>query len=497
MTASIPAVRNAELPTLLDVLNDRQARKIDLVVPGSQLRFEDGELVISGLDPILEEDGLTDPNGTYQVTGTFEGQLADRLHIHPSYLRRLRNGHEGTKETAPVDVPRLDLYDANVNGLLGGRKAKLGYPSGAEIQALCDANPDLDTENPPEGWHPEVSSRLNGEVVWKKILRQPVPADPRSHLVRLFRSDETGRGLARGIFSNRYFRMEDLDGLMAMMQGIQEAGIDPSTLQIHGDLTETRMYVHVSAPEIGVWAPELLGDYRSPFDTGIEGTKRQARGYSMEERARLGRIYRERGAAGIADLHRAGETVQGHDGGHGMFAPGSEPIIHAGFVLMNSELGNGRWQAMPEFTVLKCTNGWKQTSEIFARTHLGSKMDDGHIQWSADTQSKELAWVAAQTKDLVKLALSQEYIEGKVAEITQKAGTHVAEESAVRVLEQKLKFSKEDREGIMRHFLMGGQATAGGLMQAVTSFSQTLDADDAWDMDLKAMSALEFAASRR
>lgn len=490
MTASIPAVRNAELPTLLDVLNDRQARKIDLVVPGSQLRFEDGELVISGLDPILEDDGLTDPNGTYQVTGTFEGQLADRLHIHPSYLRRLRNGHEGTKETAPVDVPRLDLYDANVNGLLQGRKAKLGYASGVEIGALCDANPNLDPENPPEGWYPEKSAVLEGEVIWKRIKRTAVPADPRSHLVRLFRSDETGRGLARGIFSNRYFRMEDLDGLMAMIQGITEAGVDPSTLQVYGDLTETRMYVHVSAPEIGVWAPELLGDYRSPFDTGIEGTKRQARGYSMDERARLGAIYRERGAQALRDTDGLGA--------HHIFPAGQEPIIHAGFVLMNSELGNGRWQAMPELTVLRCTNGLKQTSEIFARTHLGSKMDDGHIQWSAETQSKELAWVVSQTKDLVKLALSQEYVEEKVAAMTEQAGTHIAEEKAVQVLDQKLKFTKDEREGIMRHFLMGGQPTAGGLMQAVTSFSQTLDsADDAWDMDLKAMQTLEFAAVRR
>lgn len=465
MTATIPSVRNASLPTLMDILNDRQARKIDLVVPGSQLRVADGELVISGLDPILEEDGFTDPNGTYQVTGNFESQLAGRLDVHPSYLRRLRNGRDGTKETAAIDVPRLDLYDANVNGLFHGRKEKRRLVQIGDPEDVVVQNPD------------------GPNYV---VTQSAVPADPRSHLVRLFRSDETGRGIARGIFSNRYFRMEDLDGLMAMMQGIVEAGIDPSTLRIYGDLTETRMYVHVQAPEIGVWAPELLDNYRSPFDTGIEGTKRQAHGYSMEERARLGALYREGGAAALGD-----------DRAHGFFEPGQEPIIHAGFVLMNSELGNGRWQAMPELTILACTNGLKQTKEIFARTHLGSKMDDGHIQWSAETQSKELAFVASQTKDLVKLALSQEYVEGKVAEMSEKAGTHVAEEKAVQVLEQKLKFSKEDREGIMRHFLMGGQPTAGGLMQAVTSFSQTLDADDAWDMDLKAMSALEFAAVRR
>lgn len=473
MTATIPSVRNADLPTLMDILNDQQARKIDLVVPGSKLNFVDGELVLAGLDQIVEEDGVTDPNGTYQVTGTFESQLAERLDIHPSYLRRLRAGREkSTKATTETDVARLDLWDANVNGLLHGRKAKVRKPTDAEFEA---------------GDYEILTTGVGQESI--KTLRTAVPADPRSHLVRLFRSDETRRGIARGIFSNRYFRMENLDGLLAMLAGIQEAGIDPSGLRISGDLTETRMYVHVSAPEIGVMAPELLKDYRSPFDTGIEGTRRQARGYSTEERVRLGEIYRERGGEALREEMR----IQGH----GYIEPGNEPIIHAGFVLMNSELGNGRWQAMPELTVLRCTNGWKDTANAFARTHLGSRMDDGHIQWSAETQSAELAWVTSQTKDLVKLALSEEYVAQRVAAITEKAGTAVDEEKATQVLEQKLKFSREDREGILRHFLMGGQQTAGGLVQAVTSFSQTLDADQAWDMDLKADRVLEFAAARR
>lgn len=474
MTAAIEAVRNAELPTLMDILNDRQARKIDLVVPASKLTFVEGDLVLSGVDPIMEDDGFTYPDGAYQPTATFDDHLAERLDIPAVYLRRLRGGRKGD------GVSRLELFDANVNGLLHGRKEKWtkfvgSLPEGVE-------NRDDFQRNDPD---------YGRGGTWFRRTVDAVPADKRSFLCRLFRSDASGRGIARALLSNRYARMDDIDGVLAMLQGIVEAGIDPNTLEIYGDLTETRMYVHVRAPEIAVWAPELLQGYRSPFDTGIEGTKRQAHGRTMAERVELGqRLVAERGWRNDGNLN--------YGGNHSFYEAGQEPIIHAGFKLMNSELGNGRWQAFPEFTVLRCDNGLTQTQEVFARTHLGSKMEDGHIEWSAETQSKELAWVTSQTKDLVQLALSQDYLEARVAEMTEKSTKVIGDpEKAIEVLGQKLKFSKDEQDGILRHFLMGGQSTAGGLMNAVTSFSQTLDADSAFDLDNKAMATLEAAYALR
>src|SRR3954470_19725227 len=125
MTATIESVRNAPLPTLMDILNDRQARKVDLVVPGSKLNFKDGDLVLAGLDQIVEEDGVPDPNGLYQPTQTFDDHVAERLDIHPSYLRRLRHGKTHKTSDKFIAEPRLDLFDTNVNGLLHGRKAKV------------------------------------------------------------------------------------------------------------------------------------------------------------------------------------------------------------------------------------------------------------------------------------------------------------------------------------------------------------------------------------
>ena len=49
--------------------------------------------------------------------------------------------------------------------------------------------------------------------------------------------------------------------------------------------------------------------------------------------------------------------------------------------------------------------------------------------------------------------------------------------------------------GKMAHFIRGGQLTAGGVMQAVTSIAQTLDdADTAHDLEAQALHVLDLAA---
>ncbi len=448
-TAYVPTLRNADYEDLLGVLQHNQAHKIDLIVPAEKLRFTEGMLVLEGQEMILEEDGFTDPNASYWPTQIFDDQIAERLDINTAYLRRLRHGRIVKGKLAyPA---RLDLWDANVNGLLRGRKPLF-------------SRPPVQSEEP-------------------LVKRSGVPADPRSFFVRLIRP-ENGVGIARALLSNRFARLDNIDGLLAMLKGIQDAGVDPASLRIYGDLSETKMYVHVAAPEILTAAPELLAGYRSPFDTSAEANRRASRGISDAERLRLGQLWREQGRRGLGDQQT-----------HGMFEPGTEPIVHAGFLLTNSEVGAGRWQITPEITVLRCSNGLTMTKDAFARTHVGAKQDDGHIAWSEDTQSKELAYVTAQTRDVVKAVLSADYLDAKVAELTEQSGKEISEpEKTIEVVGKKLAFSKEEAEGILRHFLIGGQITTGGVMNAVTSFAQTVaDPDAAHDLGGRAVDAMHLA----
>jgi hypothetical protein len=239
------------------------------------------------------------------------------------------------------------------------------------------------------------------------------------------------------------------------------------------------MFVHVQAPQILAAAPGLLEGYRSPFDSDSEQGKRRGQALSMEQRIELGRQFRERGHG---------------DGNHsGFYQPGSEPLVHAGFVLSNSEVGAGRWTITPEITVLQCSNGLTMTKDSFARSHIGGRLEEGHVEWSADTQGRELALVTAQTRDVVKAVLRKEYLETKIEQLQGRAGAVVAEpERMIEIVAKKFTFSKADQEGILRHFLMAGQITSGGVMQAVTSYSQTLaDADAAHDLNTRAVEVME------
>lgn len=447
--AHVPTVRNANFQDLLTMLNAQRARSVDLVVPAAKLKFSEGMLVVDGVEMILEEDGFTDPNGRYWPTQGADDQLAERLGITTSYLRRLRHGVTDRREKTTA-VPRLDLFDANVNGLLSGRRPK--------YIAVPLTTPDAEREY--------------------QVVREGIPADPRSFFLRLLRPDN-GVGVLRAVLSNRFARLDNVDGLLAMLAGIQDAGVDPETLKIYGDLSETRMFVHVQAPQILAAAPRLLEGYRSPFDSESERGKRQGKALSMDERIELGRQFRERGHG---------------DGNHtGFYQPGNEPLVHAGFMLSNSEVGSGRWQIVPEITILQCSNGLTMTKDAFARSHVGARLDEGHVEWSADTQGKELQLVTAQTRDVVKAVLRKEYVETKIEQLEGRAGAAVAEpEKTIEVVAKKFQFSKEEQDGILRHFLMSGQLTSGGVMQAVTSYSQTLsNPDAAHDLNTRAVEVME------
>jgi NADH:ubiquinone oxidoreductase subunit B-like Fe-S oxidoreductase len=64
------------------------------------------------------------------------------------------------------------------------------------------------------------------------------------------------------------------------------------------------------------------------------------------------------------------------------------------------------------------------------------------------------------------------------------------------VIGKALQFSEETRNGVLDMFIKGSDPTAGGLMNAVTAYSQTIEnADTAADVEADAMKALDMAAA--
>lgn len=370
--------RNATLQDLVSMLQDQQIRKHDFVTPASRMHAENGYLIVTGSEPLITSEGVTENDGRYRPTAVFDEGAASALKIPAAYLKRLRD-------------ERPDLYDANINGWLLG-----------------------DPNNPTIG------------------------ADPRSFLIRAFKPDNDGVGYARALLSDRYGIIDNLDVLTAALDGVRQAGVEVDVTG--GDLSERRMVLRVSAPDVKALAPSLLRGYRSPF-TGESGTE--------------------------------------------------NPTVFAGFVLSNSEVGNGAFTITPRVTVEVCSNGMTITRDAMRSIHLGGRMDEGVIRWSQETMAKQLELVTLRAKDAVATFCDTGYVEKVLVDLDEAAGRPVETVDAVRDVSKSLGFSQEHSEGVLTHFIKGGQMTRGGVMHAITAYTQTIDdADTAYDMEAVAVRAL-------
>jgi hypothetical protein len=391
---TIMTLRNASLNELATVLQEQHAARYDVVVPHTRLRFEGGNLIITGSEePEITEHGVTPaaPEVCLTPTEIFDSGISDRLGIPLKYLRRMRDGEKS------------ELLDHNVNTWL----AESG-----------------------KAW-----------------------------FIRGFRGDDETCGVARAFLSDRFGALDNFDMLIAALEGVKAAGVQADV--VGADLSERRMQVRVVVPEVEALAPVLLRGYRSPIDD--------------------------------ADPRRAAQAEA-----HGYLRPDDRPVVFAGFVIGNSETGGGAFTITPRIMVKVCRNGLVITKDAMRRTHLGSKMEEGQIEWSDETNRKLIELVTSQATDAVKQFCTQSYVEAKIAEMEEQAGAEVQPTEAADVVVQVCKtlaFSEEEAAGVLGHFIQGGQLTAGGVMQAVTSFAQTIaDPDRANAVEEAGVPALAAAA---
>ncbi|GHC88606.1 DUF932 domain-containing protein [Streptomyces flavofungini] len=380
MSTEPDSARNANLNDLYALLESQQARKLDVVLPASAMRAQQGQIVVQGVEAMITDTGVTRADGIYRPTAVADEGIADKLRIPIAYLRRMRT----------ENVP---LLDSNIN----------------------------------------------------EWLRQE---PERRFMLRAFRGEQPpeaapGEGVARALLSDSYKRIDNADLLFAALEGVQNSG---HPVQITGcDLTNRRMYVRVESELVAVQARELLRGYRSPFN----------------------------GASGD-----------------------ELPLVSAGFVISNSEVGAGACTITPRAVFQVCTNGLTVAKDVMRAVHLGGKQDEGVISWSDETQTRTLALITSKVTDAVRTFLSEDYVRTKVAEIETAAGKELAEPTkAIEDVTKALSISAETKDLILSHFVRGGQMTAGGVMQAVTSAAQTLsDADQAAALEAHALPALTVAA---
>lgn len=273
-------------------------------------------------------------------------------------------------------------------------------------------------------------------------------ANERQWLVRGFKAEGDTEGIARAFLSDKYRVIDNLDVLLSVLSGVKEAGVGAEVEKC--DLTERRMRVRIKSPEIMAEAPTLLENYRSPF----QGT------------------------------------------GHGGETAENPHAVFAGFDISNSETGGGAFTITPVLIVKVCDNGAVLTELAQRNVHLGAAMNEGVIKWSAETQQANVDLVRAQTVDAVSTFLDVDFLRTQIGRIEEKSGVEVAEPTKVmEKVAKHLSFTEKESEGILGHFIKGGDLTSGGVMQAVTSWAQEIeDPDRAIEVEAQGIPALNFTA---
>ena len=237
-------------------------------------------------------------------------------------------------------------------------------------------------------------------------------------LLRTFIDKEQKTGIARAILSDRYNVLDNYDVMLATLDAIRESGIN---VQIEsGDITDTKFYMRFVCPDIEMDAPDILKNYRVP---------------------------------------------DGSTGGNG---------IISGFVISNSETGNGKFSISPRAVVLACRNGMIFKNDAFQKTHLGSKMEEyTTIDWSEETRQKNYELVCSQVKDAIKYYASEEYLGAKIHELIEKGNKELNHPiETIKNVSKHLSISEEKESSILNYFIKSGDTNAFGVTQALTYFAQ-------------------------
>ena len=344
-----------------------------------------------------------------------------------------------------MEQGRLVVNNYNSNENLSKLLTEVGVASVESDKLILNCLPILhqnlsDKLEIPKKYYNKIQGTNDTELIdhnvsyWLKKMKGNI-------FLRTFINREENEGYARAMLSDRYNVIDNFDVLFATLEAVQKSGLNLKIEDNGCDLTESKMYVRFIAPDVEINAPSLLKNYKSP---------------------------------------KGGGSAVG-DG------------VITGFVITNSELGQGSFSISPRAVVLKCQNGMVFKNDAFGKVHLGTKMEQySQIDWSEDTKRKNYELIQAQVKDAVRVFTSEDYLAKKISELNGYAEqelTHPVE--CIRNVSKHLAITEEKEKSILDFFMRGGDFSPMGVSQALTFYAhETNDADEAHEMEMVAVDIL-------
>ena len=152
-------------------------------------------------------------------------------------------------------------------------------------------------------------------------------------------------------------------------------------------------------------------------------------------------------------------------------------IVQAGFVVSNSEIGLGALKVEPLVYRLVCKNRLISKDLAHKKYHTGRQVEDtdnAYELYSDATLAQDDKAYFMKVQDIVSTAVDETKFMLTVNKLRVAKNLKTGDDpvQTVEVLGDRYVLNKNERASIMRHFIMAGEFTQYGLVNAVTRSSQ-------------------------
>lgn len=155
-------------------------------------------------------------------------------------------------------------------------------------------------------------------------------------------------------------------------------------------------------------------------------------------------------------------------------------VVQAGMVISNSEVGLGSLKVEPLVYRLVCKNGMIVKDLAQKRYHVGKQVeseDAAYEIYSDETLQADDKAFFMKVQDTVRCAADEAKFMMTVGRLRESKNEFTGNDpiKTVELLADRYILNQNERGGILRHFIMAGDSSRYGLIQAITRASQDMN----------------------